>query len=205
MRKWIITLVVAALAVTAFSVTAAQAENGNDDEGTPTQICAGGITWPIPEDLPEDQLQAMFERGTVWLFELKGVTGISLLGPPPPIINPENVREVPFTVGACAAASGPPAFVAPPARVGVCSPQLLARANGSLGHFHDIAIEQWLDPDSRYFGMPAAKYVKGGPESKRGINCDQLPGYTATGKLVDGSGGQGGGDGQVYPEYVFSG
>jgi hypothetical protein len=90
-----------------------------------------------------------------------------------------------------------------PARVSVCSREPLPRGDGKTGLYHDITIAQWLDPESPYFGLPAAKYAKGGPVN--GTTCDNLPGYAPTGKLVDGSGNEGGGDGQVYPEYVFQG
>lgn len=197
----------AVLAVAALASPAALADGGNGNS-LPAQVCVsgpGGQTIDIDPETDPRLLQLIataLNRGTAWLAENNGQTFILLSGAPDPEEGWTNIREVSFTEGACAASGPGVVFMPMPARVGVCSSELMLRADGTMGIYQDITIGEWLDPDSPYFGMPAAKFAKGGPVN--GTTCDNLPGYTATGNLVDGSGGQGGGDGQVYPEYVFN-
>lgn len=208
MKKILLAAMVLAIAAIAVPAAMAGGEHNDhphhDDGAPPDAICVGGGLTINLVGLPPDLvaiLLAALERGTAWTYEVDGQRRLTFSNPVD-IPGATNIKEVSVTAGRCApGAPGRTVFVPMPARVAVCSPQPMLRGDGSMGIYHDIPIAQWLDKASKYFGMPAAKYAKGGPVN--GTTCDNLPGYRSTGRKVDASGLQQGGDGQVYDEYVF--
>lgn len=204
--KRMLLLIVAVLATIAFTTSAASAE-GNAKwclDGATTSL---PVTMTVPQgsrDLTEGVAQAVINSGGTFYFGYHAGIGRLLFMIGGSDQDAEEAFEEGWTgphtisAGACAGT-----FKPMPARVAICSSQPMERGDGTMGVYQDIPIAQWLDEESPYYGFSAAKFAKGGPVN--GTTCDNLPGYKATGQLVDASGLQQGGNGQVYPEYVYNG
>jgi hypothetical protein len=84
---------------------------------------------------------------------------------------------------------GPLPPAAPPARPNVqhvllCSPTLVRRADGTMGHAYQAEFRGWKAKASNIpAGAVPSRYYEG-----IGLDCSNLPGYTDAGRMTDGLG-----------------
>jgi hypothetical protein len=157
------------------------------------QYCFGGTTYVTPFvapngfDVSDASMLYYLSQGTYAWINMQPPPGQTVysatsdptLRPSPPF------QQITVAAGACPAGT---TWVAPEARVAVCSPTPLKRGDGTEGSFIDMNIKQYADPSSPYHTMPFAAYASGG--SEHGLTCDNLAGlgYKDSGTFVDSAG-----------------
>jgi len=193
--KKVFVMAVGVVAAASLALVGGTAQAANGD-----QYCFGGTTVITPFDVANgftvsdasmlyDLTQGTFAYmnggppGGAVISATGGIYG----GPPPTngVPNGTNWGTVTIAAGACPAGT---TWVAPEARVAVCSPTPVTRGDGTQGTFIDVNIKQYADPKSPYHTMPFASYASGG--SEHGLTCDNLAGlgYKDSGQLVTSAG-----------------
>jgi hypothetical protein len=87
----------------------------------------------------------------------------------------------------------------------LCSPTLVMRADGTMGHAYEVEFSAWKAKASNIpAGAVPARYYEG-----VGLDCSNLPGYTDAGRKTDGLGTDFGSlasivEGAVYPYFKKS-